>query len=119
MIKYGSMSKNKSCILRENKGKVGIYRLINTITNKSYVGSSTNIGNRLKKYYCNSYLLSKTLKHNSRIYKSILEYNYYNFNLYILEYCTMEDLISREQHYMDLLKPEYNILKTAGCNFKH
>jgi group I intron endonuclease len=34
--------------------------------------------------------------------------------LEILEYCTKENAISREQYYLDLLNPEYNILKTAG-----
>jgi len=44
--------------------------------------------------------------------------------LEILEYCdgsTREDLIKREQYYIDLLKPEYNILQKAGSSlgFKH
>jgi len=39
----------------------------------------------------------------------------------ILEYCETDILIEREQYYIDLLKPEYNILKIAGSNlrFKH
>jgi hypothetical protein len=50
-----------------------------------------------------------------------LEYNYYNFNIEILEYCNNEFLKTREQYYLDLLKPEYNICKTAGSmlGFKH
>ena len=35
----------------------------------------------------------------------------------ILEYCDPEDVLKREQYYIDLLKPEYNILKTAGSLF--
>lgn len=39
----------------------------------------------------------------------------------ILEYCDRSDLIKREQHYIDILKPEYNILKLAGSSlgYKH
>lgn len=39
----------------------------------------------------------------------------------IFEYCSPEDLINREQYYLQNLKPEYNILKTAGSllRFKH
>jgi len=39
----------------------------------------------------------------------------------ILEYCSSEDLIKREQYYLQNLKPLYNILKTAGSllGFKH
>jgi group I intron endonuclease len=38
-----------------------------------------------------------------------------------LEYCNKENVISREQYYIDLLKPEYNILQVAGSSlgFKH
>ena len=43
------------------------------------------------------------------------------FTLEILEYCDSKDLICREQYYIDLLKPEYNILKWAhsSLGFKH
>lgn len=32
----------------------------------------------------------------------------------ILEYCSVENLIQREQYYIDTLNPEYNICSTAG-----
>jgi group I intron endonuclease len=55
------------------------------------------------------------------IYKAILKYGYSNFSLDILEYCEPNLLIKKEQYYIDLLKPEYNILKIAGSTlgFKH
>jgi len=34
----------------------------------------------------------------------------------ILEYCEPKELIIREQHYLNLYSPEYNILKVAGSN---
>jgi group I intron endonuclease len=34
--------------------------------------------------------------------------------LEILEYCSKQESIEREQYYMDLFKPEYNILTIAG-----
>lgn len=48
------------------------------------------------------------------IYKALLAYGFDGFTLEILEYCESSDLIKREQHYINLLKPEYNILKIAG-----
>jgi group I intron endonuclease len=38
-----------------------------------------------------------------------------------LEYCDKKETLIREQYYLDLLKPEYNILKKAGSalGFKH
>jgi hypothetical protein len=51
----------------------------------------------------------------------LLKHGYSNFKLEILEYCDKEHLIQREQYYIDVLKPEYNILKVAGSTlgFKH
>ncbi len=37
-------------------------------------------------------------------------------NLYILEYCEPSVAITREQYYLYLLYPEYNILKIAGSS---
>lgn len=31
-----------------------------------------------------------------------------------MEYCDPSDILKREQYYLDLLKPQYNILKIAG-----
>lgn len=55
------------------------------------------------------------------IYKAILKYGYANFKLEILEYCDKKIVLDREQYYIDLLKPEYNILKKAGSTlgYKH
>lgn len=48
------------------------------------------------------------------IYSSILKHGYSSFSLEILEYCDRDKAISREQYFLDLLNPEYNILKKAG-----
>ena len=48
------------------------------------------------------------------ISKALLKHGYSNFTLEILEYCDSKDLINREQYYIDLLNPGYNILKIAG-----
>ena len=120
-IIYDNSLLNKYNILSENKGKSGIYRWINKINNESYIGSSVNLTNRFRRYYNINYLKGKIIKNNSRIYRALLKYSYFNFNLEILEYCNNESLKIREQYYLDLLKPEYNICKTAGSmlGFKH
>ena len=48
------------------------------------------------------------------IYKALLTHGFENFTLEILEYCGPSELLKREQYYLDILNPEYNILKTAG-----
>jgi group I intron endonuclease len=50
------------------------------------------------------------------ICRALLKYGYSNFSLEILEYCEPENAIKREQYFLDLLNPEYNILKTAGSS---
>ena len=47
------------------------------------------------------------------ISKALIKYGYCNFILEILEYCDRSDATLREQYYLDLCKPEYNILKLA------
>jgi group I intron endonuclease len=81
------------------------------VTNKSYVGSSINLGHRFSQYYSLAHLKKKEF---SIIYRAILKHGYTKFSLDILEYCESSLCISREQYYLDLLKPEYNICKIAG-----
>ena len=55
------------------------------------------------------------------INKALIKYSYSNFSLEILEYRESNLVVTREQYYIDLLKPEYNILKVAGSplGYKH
>ena len=38
-----------------------------------------------------------------------------------MEYCTKENVLEREQYYIDILKPVYNIVEKAGSTlgYKH
>jgi group I intron endonuclease len=47
----------------------------------------------------------------------LLKHGYSKFKLEILEYCDQDSAVEREQYYIDLLNPEYNILKVAGSLF--
>lgn len=114
VISYLNSDTDKLAMLKDNKGKSGVYKWTNLTNGKSYVGSSVNLSRRLAQYY-NINILTK-YRDNSRIHKGILKYGYSNFKLDILEYCDRKDTINREQYYMDTFKPEYNILKFAGSN---
>lgn len=115
---YDNLISNKQIIYSDNKGKSGIYRLINKVTNNSYIGSSNNIGTRLKTYFSIACMKNTLSRSNSCIYKAILEYGISNFELEILELCNKENLIEKEQYYLNLLKPKYNklkIIKNTKC----
>jgi group I intron endonuclease len=104
-------------IKKENKGKAGIYRITNKIKGKSYIGSSYRLHLRFYAYFSAS-----GLKRTERvIVQAIFKYGLINFSLEVLEYIEQKDLsipflLEREQYYLDLLKPEYNILKIAGSS---
>jgi group I intron endonuclease len=115
---YKNADTDKAKILIENKYKAGIYRWTNLQNGKSYIGSSVDLGRRLTSYY---YFLYINAQKSSLICRTLLKYGYSKFRIEILEYCDKENLLQREQYYLDLLKPKYNILPTAGSNlgFKH
>lgn len=48
-----------------------------------------------------------------RSWSAIFKYDYYNSSLDIIEDCLTPSLIEREQYYIDILKPEYTLLKVA------
>jgi len=48
---YNNAELHKKDIIRENRGKAGIYRWINNLNGKSYVGSSRNLTIRFNVYF--------------------------------------------------------------------
>lgn len=114
---YNNAELLKKVILAENRNNSGIYRWINNLNNNTYVGSGINLSKRLGDYYN-----KVDLTRNPRpITQALLKHGHSNFTLEILEYCPQASLLEREQFYLDLLKPEYNILKFAYSmlGFKH
>ena len=103
--------------MEENRNKSGVYRWINRINNKTYIGSSTNLTIRFLDYY----QMKDLLKHKTPIHSALLKYGYSYFILEVSEYCAKKDTILKEQHYFNKLDPEYNVLKIAGSSsgFKH
>jgi group I intron endonuclease len=103
----------KKLIIKENENKSGIYRWTNKYTGDTYIGQSINLSARFIHCFNTSYLTSKKQLIISR---ALIKYGYSGFSLEILEFCEKSDLLEREQYYLDLLKPEYNILKIAGSS---
>lgn len=100
---YDNIEDNKVEIWKNNKGKSGVYRLINTVTGSSYVESITVLNRKIKGYLDTNYL--KTYKHKSVLYSGILKYGLSVSRLEILEHCAKEDVTLRKQFYLDTLKP--------------
>lgn len=91
--------------------KSGIYKLRNIINNKIYLGSSINLVNRKRIHFG---ALSRGKHHSDILQKAYNKYGKDNFIFEILEHAVPERLIEREQHYINTLKPFYNVSPTAG-----
>jgi len=116
---YHNLEKERAIIREHNEGRSGIYRWVNLINGKSYIGSSSQLFARFKNYLSPGYISATNNK--STIHKALLKYGYSNFRLEVIEYCSKEELLQKENFYFSIFNPEYNILEIAGSNsgFKH
>jgi group I intron endonuclease len=105
----------KKEIIKENKGKAGIYMWTNKLTGDIYVGQSVDLSKRFRKYFSLSYIESRN---ELIISRALIKYGYSNFSLAILEYCNESELDIKEQYYFDTLNPQYNIQKISGGSSK-
>jgi group I intron endonuclease len=114
-VVYEDAYSMKKAILKENKGKAGIYMLTNKLTGDIYVGQSIDLRKRFIKYFSLSYITSRK---ELIISRALIKYGYSNFSVTILEYCIESELDVKEQYYFDKLNPQYNIQKIAGGSSK-
>lgn len=89
----------------------GIYKILNTVNGKFYVGSSVQIESRIFKHLAQ---LRKGKHNNWHLQSAYTLDGEDAFDFILLEGCDRADLLTREQHYMDTLEPEYNICRIAG-----
>ncbi len=120
-MSYNNANTMKQKILKDNKGKAGIYRWIRRDANKSYIGLTVDIKERMSKYFSVKFLQARIEKQQSLIYKALLKYGYSAFRLDILEYCDISVLKEREQYYFNYLEHSYNILQFSRSlkNYRH
>lgn len=82
--------------------EIGIYRFINIVNNKSYIGQSVNIKRRLqdhKKRY--QYV-------DNKFYRALRKYGFENFSFEIVELCKFEELNEKEIFYIQYYDAYYN-----------
>jgi len=90
----------------------GIYQITNQKNGNRYVGSAVNLKRRWRVHLSD---LRRGQHKNEHLQRAYDKYGEGAFGFSVLE--NVEDafqLIPREQHYLDTLKPEYNIAPTAG-----
>ena len=89
----------------------GIYKISNNTNSKIYIGSSININRRWNSH---KNALLKNKHKNILLQNHVNKYGIENIVFEIIEICSKDNLINREQFYIDLLKPIFNICKIAG-----
>lgn len=106
------------------KCQSGIYMIKNLINNKFYIGSAINFKRRWYNHIRNANL---KIHHSKSFENAWHKYGEDNFEFIILEYVEItENLLNREQFYLDKLQPwkrniGYNLCPNAGSmlGYKH
>lgn len=90
----------------------GVYAIVNTLNNKKYVGSSSNIRKRYRQHYNE---LSKNHHVNAHLQRAFNKYGKDVFEFWILEQCEdiRDTLFTIEQKWIDS-NGDYNICKLAS-----
>jgi group I intron endonuclease len=76
----------------------GIYKILNVKDNKIYIGSSVNLKNREKKHF---WMLRKNIHDNEYLQNSYNKYGKDTFLFDIIEICSFEELIVKENFYIN------------------
>lgn len=83
----------------------GVYRIINKITNESYIGQST----QLRRRKCEHFTLGRQAQSASPLLdNNIKQYGKRNFEFTILKKCSAGELEQLEKQYIQELKPTLN-----------
>lgn len=90
----------------------GIYLILSFVNGKRYIGSACFLRRRRNEHLS---ILKKGM-HNKYLQNHFNKYGENDLLFKIIEFCNKEKLIEREQYWLDLLHPEFNILKIAGSN---
>jgi len=88
----------------------GVYKIVNTINRKMYIGSSIHINDRWKEH---KRYLKNNKHHSNHLQKSWNKYGKDNFKFEIIERCEENETLIKEQYYLDLYKT-YN--RNKGYN---
>ena len=86
---------------------VGIYKIINNITNEKYVGQSLYIEKRLQ-CHKNTAFNPNDKSYNYPLYQAIRQYGLENFTFEIIEECNPNELNDKERYWIQELRCEYN-----------
>ena len=88
----------------------GVYKIVNIIDGKQYIGSSIDIASRLTRHRGN---LNTNKHENLKLQRAWNKHNKDSFVFEVLLYCDPENCLWYEQMFLDYFQPEYNIALDA------
>ena len=92
-----------------------VYKIINTITNDFYIGSSKDVKRRWTAHKCPS---TWNEHPNNPMYLDFQKYGIDKFEFEILEEVEPDKLKEIEQKFIEALKPSYNQMNAKGLNIE-
>ena len=92
--------------------KCGIYRILNNVNGKSYIGQSIDIYKRWKEHVLNA----KSNRLNYALYSAMNKYGIDNFSFSILEECEPHKLSDKEIYYIELFRTYVDFEDSNGYN---
>jgi len=104
----------EGALLLPNKMNSGIYEIRNIVNGNRYIGSSVDLNRRLKVHLC---LLNKGMHTNAHLQSAWDKYGEDSFNFEVLELCEEDQVLEREQWYIDNGSPEYNMAQSVSAPF--
>ena len=90
---------------------IGIYKIINKINGKIYVGQSIDIEERWKQHEYKAFNINSNA-YNSAIHQAFRKYGVENFEYQVIELCSIEELDTKEIYWIEKL----NTLAPSGYN---
>lgn len=90
----------------------GIYAIVNTKTDRAYIGQSVDILDRWKDHY---HKLARGKQENKALIKDWHEYGAKAFEFKVIEMCHVDRLDERERYWIDTCKPTpYNLMESPN-----
>lgn len=89
---------------------IGVYSIVNTLSNDLYIGSAVNIKYRWRRHRKD---LESNGHHSIVLQRAYNKYGKEAFRFEVLEECSRDQLVDLEQGYLDKLSPKYNICRFA------
>lgn len=94
---------------------IGVYKIVNTVTNDFYIGSSKDVKKRWANHKCPSTWENYP---NSQLYKDMQKYGVDKFDFQVLLTTESENLKKAEQQFIEKLKPTYNNIRAKDYDIK-